>query len=146
MTDYQYLVFGSWEKPEELWRVTGDRWEYFSLSDWVWTPLEERRSPPHPDALAAITPEQAAELETDRQRLVRYWVDRAVEPPTIYRWRRRPTIEEVFGRSNRWTDTYIIREFLHAGPWHSPQLDEIDAKTAERIIQETRGITGATRL
>ncbi|HEX6683757.1 MAG TPA: hypothetical protein VF062_13220 [Candidatus Limnocylindrales bacterium] len=147
MTEYQYFVYGSWEKPEELWRAAaGDQWEYLSLREWRWMARDERVFPRHPEALEAITPEQAAELEADRQRLVRYWVNRAVDPPMIYRRRRLPAIEEVFGRSNHWSDTSTISDYLYPSPRQAPKLDEIDAETAERILQDTRGISGATRL
>ncbi|HEY9411740.1 MAG TPA: hypothetical protein VIP77_19330 [Jiangellaceae bacterium] len=64
----------------------------------------------------------------------------------VYRTRRLPAVDEVFGRSNRWTATGTISEFLVPGPHHAPILEEIDYETAELIIQETRAITGATAL
>lgn len=146
MTGYRYFVYGSWERPEELWRVTEDSWEYLSLREGRWLELDERVFPRHADGLEEITPEQATQLEADRQRLVRYWVNRDVTPPIIYRSRRLPATDEVFGRSNRWSGTDTIAEFLYPGPHQAPSLEEIDAATAERIVQETRGISGATEL
>ena len=66
----------------------------------------------------------------------------------MYRQLRSPErlIEEGFGHANTWVPTSDIRDFQRGGPHDVPDLEPIDAETAERLIQETRGISGATEL
>ena len=70
------------------------------------------------------------------------------EATIVYRQLRSPErlIEEGFGHANTWVPTPDIRDFQRGGPHDVPDLEPIDAATAERLIQETRGITGATEL
>jgi hypothetical protein len=147
MTDYRYFVYGSWEKPEELWRVSGDdNWEYFAQPGGPWQVQDKQNVPPRPQARGEISAEQAARLQADPQRLVRYWVDRDVTPPVIYRRRNNPFRDEAFTFDNVWKKVGTIDDFLHVGPQQAPRLEEIDAATAERIVRETRGVSGATAL
>ncbi|MFG1906732.1 hypothetical protein [Kribbella sp. NPDC048928] len=136
-----------------LWRRRGDELEFFSTVDLTWHP----RGPyvPHSDLLVPISTEQVQILINDRQRFTRYWVWHQSpekgdfeENTTVYRKLINPDgdIDEGFGRSNTWVRTQDIREFRAAGPHDHPDLEPIDRETAERIIQQTRGITGATEL
>lgn len=157
---YVYIaeVFGkageSVDYPSSLWRRRGDELEYLSLVDWDWH-LATPEQLPHPDLFVPISADQAQVLISDHQRFARYWVlhdspatDGIVEEPRVYR--RLPSterqIDEVFGRDNTWIPTRVIKEFVIGGPHDVPDLQRIDAATAERLIQETRGITGAIEL
>lgn len=55
-------------------------------------------------------------------------------------------VEEGFGRDNTWVPTQTIRDFQVGGPHDVPDLEPIDTETAERLIQETRGISGAIEI
>ncbi|MFG1906733.1 hypothetical protein [Kribbella sp. NPDC048928] len=156
---YQYLAQVSTadketiDRPSGLWRRRGDELEFFSTADLTWHP----RGPyvPHPDLFVPISTEQVQILINDRQRFARYWVwHRSPEKgdfeenTLVYRQLISPDgdIEEGFGRNNTWVRTPDISDFEAAGPHDHPDLEPIDRQTAERIIQETRGITGATEL
>jgi hypothetical protein len=142
------------QRPSGLWRRAGDDWEYLSLVDWAWHRPEGRVSVPHPDTLVAVTGDEAAALQADRQRFARYWLlpappEFAHERPTgVFRRRSSPerTVDEVFGRQNVWDSTTSIAEFTAAGPHERLDLIPTDPETAEDTIQRERGITGATEL
>ena len=133
--------------------------EYLSLVDWEWHDHREVAFRPHPNTLAPVTPAEAAALERDRQGFVRYFVRYATHaeadrhppdpsdvPILVYRYRRLPTTDEVFGSENVWASTRTVSEYLHPGPDEPPSLREVDRDTAERTIQQLRGVTGATDL
>ncbi|MFF1822175.1 hypothetical protein ACFVWG_33020 [Kribbella sp. NPDC058245] len=157
---YEYLVRvfepagESVDHPSGLWRHRGDDFEYLSMVDWSWHPRGEVPLP-HPDLRVAISAEQAHTLLEDRQRFVRYWAEHLspengdlVEDRLVYRQLRSPErlVEEGFGRDNAWVSTRTIRDFQVGGPHDVPDLHPIDATTAEQLIQETRGVSGATNL
>ncbi|HEY0688600.1 MAG TPA: hypothetical protein VGD71_06110 [Kribbella sp.] len=156
-SDYKYLAEvwpgDTTEAPSGLSRTRGDEMEYLSLIDWTWHPVTDDISEPAPGTLVEITPEQAQELLSDRQRFVRYWSYRHPnsegDPENenrVYRRRSSPErmVDEVFGPANKWVRTPVIREFT--GGHDKPDLIAIDRDTAEQLIHETRGITGATDL
>jgi hypothetical protein len=158
--DYEYLVRvfepagESVDHPSGLWRHRGDDFEYLSMVDWSWHPRGEVPLP-HPDLRVAISAEQAQRLLADRQQFAKYWFLRRspakgdlYEDTLVYRQFRSPErlVEESFGRDNAWVSTRTIRDFQVGGPHDVPDLEPIDATTAERLIQETRGISGATDL
>jgi hypothetical protein len=142
------------DRPSALWRRSGDAWEYLSLIDWDWHPKGDLPLP-HPDALVSVTAEQAANLLSDRQRFVRYWARYSSADPaptelpiTVYRRRRSPEhhLDEAFGRDDRWTPTTTISEAEFSGTSDPAHLVAIDAATAERMIREIAGVSGATAL
>jgi hypothetical protein len=142
------------ERPSGLWRRRGDELEYMSMVDWSWHPRGDAYVP-HPDVLVPISREHLETLLGDRQRFARYWVHYLSpekgdlhEEVRVYRQLPNPgrVIDEVFGRTNEWIPTHVVRDFQSAGPHDVPDLEPIDAETAERLIQETRGISGATEL
>lgn len=158
--DYEYLARVSQarkesvDRPSGLWRHRGDEFEYFSLIDWTWHPRGDANLP-HPDLLIPISAEQAQTLIADRQLFARYYVQHLspakgdpVEETVVYRHLPSPEgiVDEGFGRDNKWIRTQTIRDFQVGGPHEVPDLEPIDAATAERLIQETRGISGATEL
>lgn len=141
------------DRPSGLWRRHGDQLEFFSTVDLTWHP--RGRYVPHSDLLVPISAEQAQILINDRQRFARYWVWHKnpekgdfEEDTVVYRQLISPDgdIDEGFSRNNTWVRTPDISDFEAAGPHDHPDLEPIDRETAERIIQETRGITGATDL
>ena len=158
--DYEYFARvskarkDSVDRPSGLWRRRGDELEYLSMVDWSWHP-RTNESVPHPDLLVPVTPEQVEVLLADRQRFARYWVEYLSpekgdlnENTLVYRQLPSPegVIDEGFGRANTWVRTPTIRDFQANGPHDRPDLEPIDRETAERLIQETRGISGATEL
>ncbi|MEU4192821.1 hypothetical protein AB0E69_13040 [Kribbella sp. NPDC026611] len=158
--DYEYLARvskagkESVDRPSGLWRRRGDELEYWSIVDRSWHPRGDVYVP-HPDLLVPISAEQAQVLMGDRQRFARYWVERLRpvqgdlgEDTLVYRQLLSPEgdVDEGFGRDNTWVETQTIRDFQAAGPHDHPDLEPIAHETAERLIQETRGITGATEL
>jgi hypothetical protein len=156
--DYEYFasVFRreSADHPAALWRSRGDDMEYLSLIDWTWHPAGNV-IPPHPDVLVPIGAEQVRSLLADHQRFAKYWVLRgrsasgsAEQEIRVYRQLSSPErlIEEVFGRDNQWISTHDIRDLQIGGPHDVLDLQPIDAATAEQLIQQTRGISGATQL
>ena len=158
MTVYEYLARvakarkETADRPSGLWRRRGDELEYLSMVDWTWRPRGDARLP-HADLRVTISAEQAQTLLADHQRFAKYWVlylspakGGLHEDTLVYRQLRSPErlVEEGFGRTNTWVPTPDIRAFEVGGPHDVPDLERIDAATAERLIQETRGITGAT--
>ena len=142
------------DRPSGLWRRRGDELEYLSTVDMSWHPRGDVYVP-HPDLLVPISIEQVQILLADRQRFARYWAEHLspdkgdlYENTLVYRQLLSPEgdIDEGFGLTNTWVRTQTIRDFQAAGPHDHPDLEPIDAATAERLIQETRGITGATEL
>jgi hypothetical protein len=157
--DYEYLA-EVWpnEKvsaPSALWRTGGDVPEYLSLIDWKWhAGAEEFKARPD-GTFVAITAEEAQALQSDRQRFVRYWSyqipndeSEPAKENRVYRRRSSPEkiLDEVFGPDNAWVATPVIREFTLGSPADRPELVAIDQAAAEQLIQQTRGITGATEL
>jgi hypothetical protein len=158
--DYEYLARvskarkESVDRPSGLWRRRGDELEYLSLVDWAWHPRGDANVP-HPDLLVPVSAEQVATLLADRERFARYWVQHLSEAKgdlseetRVYRQLPDPggVVDEVFGRDNKWISTRTIRDFQAAGPHDVPDLQPIDTATAEQLIHETRGISGATEL
>ncbi|GAA0572608.1 hypothetical protein HPO96_17905 [Kribbella sandramycini] len=157
--DWQYIAIVSQaaretaERPGALWRRQGDVLEYLSFVDWTWHPGTERYFP-LPSLQVTISAEQAEELLADRQRFVKYWVlheSRAKGDPSdgtfVYRRLSSPDrLAEQYFWNTEWTDTTEIHDFLVGGPHDVPDLKPIDAAEAERIIQETTGVVGATDL
>jgi hypothetical protein len=144
------------ERPGPLWRKSGDEWEYLSLHDWEWHPLAPTKVPQSPpdEVLVPISEQQADELARDRQRFVSYWAryseaawESGGKPFTVVRRRSSPelVLDEAFGRDNKWKRTPSVVEFLHPA-FDSPNLKEIDAETAEQILRDIRGVSGATEL
>jgi hypothetical protein len=161
MTDeYEYFVKvtpgQTVERPSSMWRRSGADWQYLSLLDWNWHSLVPGKSPYPPVAgyLVPISAQQAEELGRDRQRFVSYWAyysvarDRRPEPLTVLRRRRSPelVLDEAFTRDLEWAKTPSIVEFEHPAASNPPDLEEIDADTAEEILQEAWGVSGATQL
>ncbi|MFC6157644.1 hypothetical protein FDA38_19780 [Kribbella jiaozuonensis] len=158
--DYEYIaeIFaeggGSIDRPSGLWRRRGDDYEYLSLIDWTWHACGDVDLP-HPDLLTPVSGEQVETLLADHQRFVKYWVLRRSpekgdlrEDTIVYRQIPSPEnlVEQGFGRANEWVPTGDIRDLQVGGPHDVPDLEPIDAATAERLIRETRGISGATEL
>jgi hypothetical protein len=139
--------------PSALWRTGGDVPEYLSLIDWEWH-AGAKEFTEYPDGtLVAITAEEAQALQSDRQRLVRYWSyqipndeSEPAKENRVYRRRSSPEkiLDEVFGPDNAWVPTPVIREFTLSSPADRPELVAIDQAAAEQLIQQTRGISGAT--
>ncbi|MFH8337756.1 hypothetical protein [Streptomyces sp. AM6-12] len=162
MTEYEYFteMHRGYNPPrvDGLWRRRdGEAWEYLSLLDWEWHKAgddETVKGPPTASSLERISAERAAELEADRQGWVTYWalyMDEAdfrdgVAPETVVRRRSSPdrVLDEVFGAGNKWAPDPIVYEFTHSRTEH--HLEEITADEAERLLRETRGVTGATDL
>lgn len=146
------------DRPESLWRRLGDHWEYLSLIDWKWHRPDRTRSikPPAAEVLFPVTAERASELAADHQVWVRYWAYygsedrwRAGRPPTTaVRRRNSPErrLDETFMRVNEWQRDSAIEEFWDPRTSNPPHLIEISADEAELLIQERRGIKGATEL
>ncbi len=138
------------DRPSTLWRRRDGRLEYLSLLDWDWHEPDDQLLLPDPSTLEPVTAEHAAVLLADRQRFVQYWVEQNTgdRPPSVFRRRRSPErlTDEVFGLRNRWVPTTSIREFLSRGPDLGSDLVRADLATAERVLEETRGVAGATEL
>ncbi|MET9413372.1 hypothetical protein ABZY03_04130 [Streptomyces klenkii] len=146
------------ERPSSLWRRLGEEWEYLSLMDWEWHNVKDTtvKTPPATEVLCSVTAERATELEADRQVFVRYWARYTNEqywregqsPTTVVRRRRSPEgkLDEVFRRNGSWGPTDAIFEFFDPRPSNPPYLVEITADDAEALLQELRGVTGATDL
>jgi hypothetical protein len=143
------------EHPGGLWRRRGDDMEFLSLIDWAWHPATSDIDRPHPDVLEPISAEQVRTLLNDHQRFAKYWVLRETpasesseEEIRVYRQLPSPErlVEEVFGRDNEWIPTRTLADFLVGGPHDVPDLEPIDAATAEQLIRRSRGISGATEL
>lgn len=141
------------DRPGGLWRRRGEDMEYWSMIDWSWHPATDDIDLPHPDVLVPIGPDLVQTLLEDRQRFAKYWVayleqDDGESETRVYRQLPSPegAVEEVFGRGNEWIPTQVVEDFLVGGPHEVPDLSRIDAATAERLIKETRGLTGATEL
>ncbi|MEV6668686.1 hypothetical protein [Streptomyces sp. NPDC051162] len=146
------------ERPDGLWRRSGAEWEYLSLLDWQWHNVKDTNVnyPPVAEKLHAVTAERAAALEADRQGWVRYWARytdeedwRTGEPPTTV-VRRRPSPErvydEAFKMDDSWGPTATVLDFFDARKSDPPHLVEISRDDAEQLLQELRGVTGATDL
>ncbi|MDN3353020.1 hypothetical protein [Actinomadura sp. DC4] len=161
MTDYQYYMDSrrdrTIERPGPLWRSSGDNWEYLSLLDWEWHPLAPKRVPQSPpvEVLEPISEQQADELSRDRQRFVSYWArysesawESGGKPFTVLRRRSSPelVLDEAFGRENTWIKTSSVVEFEHPAFNNTLYLKDVDAETAERILRDIRGVSGATEL
>jgi hypothetical protein len=144
------------ERPSSMWRRSGDDWQYLSLLDWSWHSVVPGKSPYPPVAsyLVPISKQQAEELGGDRQRFVSYWAHYSVaresrpKPLTVLRRRRSPelVLDEAFTRDLEWSKTSSIVEFEHPAASNPPDLEEIDADTAEQILREAWGVSEATRL
>ncbi|MBB5121365.1 hypothetical protein AF335_13495 [Streptomyces eurocidicus] len=159
---YEYFVKAAppytEERPSGLWRRLAGRWEYLSLLDWEWHAVsaEGVTAPPAAEVLYPVPAERAAALEADRQGWVRYWAyyfDEAEwrdgeEPTTVVRRRRSPEriYDETFMRTNEWQPDSVVYEFFHPRGSNPPHLVEIGVDEAERLLQEIRGVTGATEL
>ncbi|MFF3764648.1 hypothetical protein ACFYYR_11255 [Streptomyces sp. NPDC001922] len=146
------------ERPANLWRKQGEEWEFLSLIDWQWRNVKDTNAkyPPMPEKLRAVSAERAREMEADRKSWVIHWAHYADEadwrdgekPTTVVRRRHSPEnrYDEVFRRANTWGPTTAVYEFTHSRASNPPHLVEISANEAERILQELRGISGATDL
>lgn len=146
------------ERPDGLWRRSGEEWEYLSLLDWQWHNIKDTNvtHPPAAKILHEVTAERAAELEADRQGWVRYWAYYSNErrwragqgPKTVVRRRRSPEriYDETFMSDNVWEPDSAIFEFFDARQTTPPHLIELTADEAERLLQELRGVMGATEL
>ncbi|MEU3351993.1 hypothetical protein [Streptomyces sp. NPDC037389] len=145
------------ERPSSLWRRSGDEWEFLSLLDWEWHKVKDTiEHVPGPGALHPVTAERAAELEADRQGWVTYWAFYSSErrwragkgPTTVVRRRRSPEriYDETFMQGDVWEPDSAIFEFFDARQSNPPHLEEITVEEAERLLQELRGVMGATQL
>lgn len=76
------------------------------------------------------------------------WRRRGDELEETFVYRQLPTpegiVDEGFGRDNTWVRTQTIRHFQVGGPHDVPDLKPIDTATAERLIQETHGVSSMT--
>ncbi|WP_120754785.1 hypothetical protein [Streptomyces klenkii] len=152
--DDQYTV----ERPSSMWRSAGEQWEYLSLIDWSWHNVKDTnvKYAPAREALHPVTAERAAELVGDRQGWVRYWAYHTNErtwragngPTTVVRRRRSPEdlLDETFMRNDVWERDSAVFEFFDARASNPPHLIEISPDEAEQLLQELRGVTGATEL
>ncbi|MET7281900.1 hypothetical protein ABZS29_26950 [Kribbella sp. NPDC005582] len=157
--DYEYLA-QVWpnetvDAPSALWRRSSGAPEYLSSIDWEWHAGTEEFADRPADIFVPITADEAEALQSDRQRFVRYWsyqhphgVGKPEKENRVYRQRRSPehVLEEVFGPDNAWVPTRLIREFIFGDPADRPEMIRIDQAAAEQLIQQTRGVTGATEL
>ncbi|PSJ28771.1 hypothetical protein B7P34_10800 [Streptosporangium nondiastaticum] len=160
---YEYFVKAAppytEDRPSSLWRRVGDDWEYLSLFDWTWHSVQETVSKRVPQAqvLFPVTVERAAQLESDRQVLVRYWalyVDEqdfreGESPTTVVRRRRSPErgLDESYrGSKGFWGPTQAIEESRDLRTSNPPYLVELTADDAEALLQELFGVTGVTEL
>ncbi|MBE8524313.1 hypothetical protein ILP97_43705 [Amycolatopsis sp. H6(2020)] len=141
------------DRPGGLWRRADGGMQYLSLIDWAWHAAADEADLPHPDLLVPVGLDQVRTLLGDRQRFAKYWVLRDTsggEGPEIRVYRQLPSpenlVEEVFGRGNEWIPTNVIEDFLVGGPHDVADLEPIDPATAERLIAQTRGVSGATAL
>ncbi|WKU45698.1 hypothetical protein Q3V23_17470 [Streptomyces sp. VNUA116] len=164
--NYEYFVEAvptvddlySVDRPSSMWRRLGDQWEYLSLIDWHWHNVKDTnvKYPPVREALRPISVERAAELESDRQGWVRYWAYHTSErawragngPTTVVRRRNSPEdrLDETFMRNDAWERDTAIFEFYDARASNPPHLVELSPDEAEELLQELRGVTGATEL
>lgn len=153
MNDYEYFAKvgpgDTVDRPRGVWRRAADRLEFLSLLDWSWHPVGGEVFAPRQDTLVPVTAEHVERLLADRQRFVEYWVEPASGPRRARVHRRRSSPErvadEVFGRGDTWITTSTVREFL-SGRTLEIELVEADQVTAERVITENRGVSGATEL
>jgi hypothetical protein len=159
---YEYFLVtypgGTSQLSDTLWRRVGDTWEYLSFIDWQWHPVVPGTGPsaPPPEWTRPIDAEEALALAADRQHWVRYWawhLDPASssddKPRTVVRRRNSPEriLDEVYTFENRWKYTPGLVEAENPGRHSSPpHLVPIDRPAAERILQEVRGVEGATEL
>jgi hypothetical protein len=162
------------ETFDGLWRYRGTTYEYFSLLDQDWhpestwvTPLPAAEDPADwpllehsyhgprapsdsPSFRLPIDESRVAELVADPQHFTRYWVEYSLEGErfsAVHRLVNDPgqAFESRFGRGLRWSETNAtLRDFLVTGPHDSPNLVEIEPAEAERQIEQTFGVTGAT--
>lgn len=173
MTDdrYEYFVIPNYDRvhdsPERfdgLWRRADEVWEYFSLFDRHWhregtadhlVPLVAGEPIPGPNAPSdrpewrvPVDADRAAALTGDFHQFTRFWGGGEGSRPTrVYRQVSSPEsgVRGFFGRSGRWSDSSVtLNDFLRNGPHDRESLVELDARDAEEIIQETRGVDGAT--
>ncbi|MFI0817264.1 hypothetical protein ACH4TX_12260 [Streptomyces sp. NPDC021098] len=142
---------------ENLWRrdVRTGHWQFLSFWDWEWhEPTQTMREHGSPDveSLQPVSVEQANDLEKDRARWFLYWAVYRSEPnpgdEPVNVARKRPSPEsgrdEIFGTGDEWMRTTKIFDFYSPWPTDPPHLEPVDAAEAERILQERRGVTGAT--
>ncbi|MGW6279201.1 hypothetical protein [Kribbella sp. NPDC055071] len=163
------------EAFDGLWRYRGTTYEYFSMLDQDWHPegtwvtplpasadpadwplLEQSTGGPRvpsdsPSFRLPIDESRAAELVADPQHFARYWVEYSFEGErfsAVHRLINDPGrfFESHFGRAPKWSETNSkLRDFLVNGPHQSPNLVEIEPAEAERQIEQTFGVTGATQ-
>ncbi|MEU5188504.1 hypothetical protein AB0G83_15370 [Streptomyces klenkii] len=159
---YEYFVKAAppytEDRPSGLWRRLGEQWDYLSLLDWEWHSVGEAgvQSPPSPQVLYPVSAERAAVLEADRQGWVRYWArytdlqdwEEGELPTTVVRRRQSPdrVLDEAFLVGDTWGATRSIFDFFDPRPSSPPHLVEITPDEAEGLLQELRGVTGATEL
>lgn len=153
MTEYEYFIHTvtgglTPDQGDELWRLRDGAWDYLSLVDWQWHSNMEPAYeilPRNLDSLAKVTAERAAELEAGQKELLRYW--QRIDPDiAVYRTRRLPWTDEIYGLKDAWSPSNDVGDFLYGDPTSTWDLTEIDVATADRIILETRGVAGATEL
>ncbi|MET8180112.1 hypothetical protein [Streptomyces sp. NPDC005336] len=142
---------------ENLWRRhagTGS-WQFLSFWDWGWhepTKTMRQHGVPHTESFHPVSADHAAELEKDRARWFLYWAVYRDEPKPgakpVNVARKRPSPEsgrdEIFGRGDEWVKTTKIFDFYSPWPTDPPHLEPVEPADAERILQERRGVTGAT--
>ncbi|MEU1277676.1 hypothetical protein [Streptomyces sp. NPDC005805] len=158
---YEYFVRVSpgytVDRPANLWRRNGDSWEYLSLLTWEWRPVAEpEKYLPKREALHSVTAERAAELEADRQGWVRYWAEYGSEaswrsgkaPYSVVRRRSSPerVHDEAFMVTNTWETTDRVYDHFSARSDELTHLVEVTPDEAERLLQQVRGVSGATAL
>jgi hypothetical protein len=162
------------ETFDGLWRHRGTAYEYYSLLDQDWHPAGTWASPlpttedpadwpllerasdgpripsDNPSFRLPIDESRVAELVVDHHQFARYWVEYSLEGErfsAVHRLINDPGrfFESHFGRAARWSDTNpTLRDFLTNGPHDQPNLVEIEPAEAERQIEQTYGVTGAT--
>ena len=146
------------ERPSALYRRDGGQREYLSLLNWKWHPVAPPMHWPHENTLVPVDAETVARLLADRQRFARYWIEPRSDEPLpgsarrtetfVYRRLSSPErlVDEVFAPWNEWTTTDKIFDYLSPRSSAQPLLIPADRDTVERILQQERGITGATEL
>ncbi|MBF6049033.1 hypothetical protein GO001_28195 [Streptomyces sp. NRRL B-1677] len=146
------------DRPDGLWRRSGDEWEFLSLLDWQWHNVTATnvQTPPTSEVLRAVSGEHAAALAADRQGWVQYWAHYSSKrawgdgrpPTTVVRRRRSPENirDESFNTESEWGPTMAAFNAFDGRTSNPPHLVELTTDEAEQLLQEIYGVTGATEL
>lgn len=167
---FRYFIAGDGDRPSDLWRRDGERWEYFSVLEWGWFPESvsrppvvfigttrwEGEAPLHPEQLELreVDAARARELEADRASWVRgywrYWSSykkhESGRPPHGIARRvsgARGKRDQCFpGAGGRWIDTDDVLRFPDYRASDYPWLEETDRVGATRVLEDVHDLTG----